>query len=119
MRAAPILASRRLPASVFVTTSTLEPAHDFLPADAWYATLASATRQRGVLGGCHFNLTTDYMRFIDGSERRHYLRAPRREQTDLLPVTQHPPGHPGRVRDLSDAQHVEIQQNPSHCVKVN
>jgi peptidoglycan/xylan/chitin deacetylase (PgdA/CDA1 family) len=86
--AAPVLTELGLPATVFVTTATLEDPTYWLPADRWYATLTAATRARGVVNG--FGRTTlvdlkdDYARWVDGPERRSYLRASSAEQRRML-----------------------------------
>jgi hypothetical protein len=36
----------------------------------------------------------------------------------ILPMTQHPPGYPGEVRNLSNAQHVVTDLKPSHGARV-
>lgn len=88
-RAAPVLAPRRLPATAFVTTRMLGDRTYVLPADAWYATLAAASRTRGTLhlpgmSPWTFDLATDYARLVDGPERRQYLRAPATSRPTLL-----------------------------------
>lgn len=87
--AAPALEELGLPATVFVTTGLLEDSSRWLPADLWYATLTRATRTRGFLRGIDgarepFDLTDHYGRWVDGPERRRYLRAAPPEQQRII-----------------------------------
>ena len=85
---APVLDQAGLPASVFVSTAVLDGA--VLPADRWYATLNAARRRRGTLAGpepWQFDLDDPRCveRFIDGPEKRQFLRSTREQQeVDLL-----------------------------------
>ncbi len=84
-RAVPTLARLGLPATVFVTTGLLGDPTRWLPADLWYAVLSRATRTRGVMRGVDgerviVDLTADHGRWVDGPERRNYLRASAVEQ---------------------------------------
>lgn len=87
--AAPVLARLGLPATAFITSAVVEEPGRWLPADAWYATLLRATRRRGELelpGGPPraFNLARDFAGFVDGPERRRYLRAGAAERERIL-----------------------------------
>ncbi|MDB4927529.1 MAG: polysaccharide deacetylase [Myxococcaceae bacterium] len=87
--AAPTLAALELPATVFVTTALHDDRSRWLPADLWYAALARATRTRGVIRGVDgeavpFDLARNRDRWVDGPERRRYLRASPPEQLRLI-----------------------------------
>lgn len=84
---APILEEFGIPATVFVSTSVLDGA--VLPVDRWYATLNSAKRMQGLVFGhnqLEFNLDeqSSYARFIDGPEKRQYLRSTHEQQEVIL-----------------------------------
>lgn len=87
--AAPVLERLGVPATLFVATDTLAEGR-LLPADRWYATLGARTRSRGTLvgpeGDWAFDLERpeDYARFIDGPEKRRYLRSAPGEQAAIL-----------------------------------
>jgi len=87
--AAPVLERLGVPATLFVVTDALAHGRS-LPADRWYATLGARTRSRGTLVGPEgewaFDLdrAEDYARFIDGPEKRRYLRSPGPERTAIL-----------------------------------
>ena len=85
--AAPILEEAGMRASVFVSTAVLDGAA--LPADRWYATLNAAKRRRGTLVGpqpWEFDLDepNSIHRFVDGPEKRLFLRSSRGEQEEAL-----------------------------------
>lgn len=85
-----VLADLGMRATVFVTTCTLQTPPVPLPADRWFAALTSAARRRGELRigdhRWHFDLedASDRARFIDGPERRAFLRANAETQADVL-----------------------------------
>lgn len=83
----PILEEAGIPASVFVSTATLDGT--VLPADRWYATLNAARRRHGTLPGhepWQFDLDDPKCvdRFIDGPEKRQFLRSTREQQEATL-----------------------------------
>ena len=85
--AAPILDEAGLQASVFVSTAVLDGAA--LPADRWYTTLRTANRRRGTMPGKEpwpFDLDepSSLHRFIDGPEKRLFLRSSPEQQEDGL-----------------------------------
>lgn len=85
--AAPVLAAAGIPATLFVSTATLDGA--VLPADRWYATVLAARRRLGTLNETEpwqFDLDDpgSLSRFIDGPEKRRFLRSDHREQTSIL-----------------------------------
>jgi peptidoglycan/xylan/chitin deacetylase (PgdA/CDA1 family) len=85
---APLLKEAGIPASVFVSTAVLDGTA--LPADRWYATLNAAKRRRGTLAGVEpweFDLDEPGCvdRFIDGPEKRQFLRStPEQQEVALL-----------------------------------
>ncbi len=84
---APILEEAGMPASVFVSTTAVDGTA--LPADRWYATVNAAKRRRGTLVGpepWHFDLDDPSCtyRFIDGPEKRKFLRSTREQQEAAL-----------------------------------
>jgi peptidoglycan/xylan/chitin deacetylase (PgdA/CDA1 family) len=89
--AAPTLRRLGLPATLYVPTAILDDPPRWLPADAWYAVLASARTRRGVLrgfdeAGWAFDLDepSHYERLVLGAEKRKYLDAPAAERDGLL-----------------------------------
>lgn len=84
--AAPALEQAAIPATLFVATSVLEGVA--LPADRWYSVLTTARRRRGTLddGAVPFDLdeADSLARFIDGPEKRRFLRSSRRGQEEGL-----------------------------------
>ncbi len=85
--AAPLLEEAGMPASVFVSTAVLDGA--VLPADRWYATLTAAKRRQGTLPAPEpwpFDLDepSSYHRFIDGQEKRLFLRSMPAQQEEAL-----------------------------------
>lgn len=85
--AAPVLAEARVPATVFVSTGVLGGAA--LPADRWYAVLMTAKRRRGSFPQVEpweFDLDDPrcLARFIDGPEKRRFLRSTQHEQEEVL-----------------------------------
>lgn len=88
--ARPILAAHGVTASAFVTTCTLDTPPTALPADRWYAALTNATRRRGILrvgdSDWRFDLddANDRSRFVDGPERRLFMRSTAAQQAETL-----------------------------------
>jgi peptidoglycan/xylan/chitin deacetylase (PgdA/CDA1 family) len=85
--AAPLLDAAGLRASVFVSTAVLDGSA--LPADRWYTTLRTAHRRRGTMPGREpwpFDLDepSSLHRFIDGPEKRLFLRSSPEQQEDVL-----------------------------------
>lgn len=83
----PVLEDARMPASVFVSTAVLDG--DILPVDRWYATLTTAKRRRGTMPDSipwQFDLDDpiSYGRFIDGPEKRRFLRSTPIQQEETL-----------------------------------
>ena len=79
--ALPELRRRNLRAAVCVTTATFTAGYVF-PVDRWYATLHAAKVRRGTLVGFgeepwlfDLNVEGDVARFIDGPEKRAFVRA--------------------------------------------
>ena len=84
---APLLDEAGMRATVFVSTATLDATA--LPADRWYATLTTAKRRRGMVldpEPWQFDLDdpSAFHRFIDGPEKRLFLRSTQKQQEEAL-----------------------------------
>jgi len=84
----PVLQELRIPATVFAATAVLDG--HWLPADRWYATVASAKRRRGRIsnGADSWSFDLDnpetLARLVDGREKRGFLRSTPALQVMLL-----------------------------------
>ncbi|MBU1413188.1 polysaccharide deacetylase family protein [Myxococcota bacterium] len=84
----PVLQELRIPATVFAATAVMDGR--WLPADRWYAAVATARRRRGHIynGADSWSFDLDnpetLARLVDGPEKRGYLRAAPALQEMLL-----------------------------------
>ena len=127
--AAQVLRRFGVPATLFVSTSTLSGAT--LPADEWYAAVGNARNVRGCFtvdgGTWEFDLRSphDFARLIDGPERRRYLDSPleNRGVLDELRDQLHPAKSAGRLylneddlRGLKETDFTVGSHSVSHAI---